>query len=106
MSSTTMIPTPRKLGGIGFLEGDWQERLAIIEKAMREMSLQDDPQAMVKSYSARIRKMMPAGGWMSLSQRGLERPRFRITRSSTWTEAINPWKEKDRLPILDGGLLA
>jgi sigma-B regulation protein RsbU (phosphoserine phosphatase) len=105
MSTLTMRGTPRKLGGVGFLEGDWQERLTIIDKAMREMSQQADPQSMVSSYSSHIRKMMPAGGWMSLSQRGLERPQFRITRSSMWAKAINPWKEKNRLPILEGGLL-
>jgi phosphoserine phosphatase RsbU/P len=48
---------------------------------------------------------MPAGRWMSLSRRGLEPPRYRITRSSTWTQAIDPWKEKNRLPLLEGGLL-
>ena len=101
-----MTATPGKLGGIGFLEGDWQARLAMIDEAMREMSLQDDPQSMVKSYGSRIRKMMPAGGWMSLSRRGLEPPQFRITRSNKWTETINPWKEKERLPMLEGGLLA
>ena len=47
-----------------------------------------------------------AGGrWLSLSRRGLESPRYRITRSSTWTEEVNPWKDKDRLPLLEGGLL-
>ncbi len=72
---------------------------------MREMSQQDDPQAMVRSYGSRIRKLMPAGRWMSISRRGLEAPRYRITRSSTWTEEINPWQQTDRLPLLEGGLL-
>ncbi len=49
--------------------------------------------------------MMGAERFMSLSRRGLEFPRYRITRSSQWTEDINPWTEKDRLPILEGGLL-
>ncbi len=31
--------------------------------------------------------------------------KFRITRYSGWTETINPWKEKERLPVLEGGLL-
>ena len=39
---------------MGFLEGDWQERLALIDKTMREMSLQVDPQAMVRSYGTRM----------------------------------------------------
>jgi sigma-B regulation protein RsbU (phosphoserine phosphatase) len=43
---------------------------------------------------------------MSLSRRGLTRPQFRITRSTTWSEEVNPWQDKDRLPLLEGGLLA
>src|SRR3954454_16453286 len=78
-------------GGVAFLEGDWQERLAFIDKMMREMSQQDDPQSMVRSYGARVRKLMPAGRFLSLSRRGLEPPWYRITRSSTWTEEIDPW---------------
>jgi len=30
---------------------------------------------------------------------------FRITRSSHWTEPVNPWKEIDRQPRFDRGLL-
>ncbi len=89
----------------GLLQGDWRERLAYIDTTMREMSLQEDPQAMVRAYGSRIRKLMPAGRWLSVSRRGLEWPRYRITRSSTWTEEIDPWKQSERLPMLEGGLL-
>jgi sigma-B regulation protein RsbU (phosphoserine phosphatase) len=88
-----------------FGEGDWQHRLAQIAEMMREMSQQDDPQSMVRTYGARVRKLMPNDRWISISRRGLEPPKYRITRSSTWSEQINPWKEKDKLPVLDGGLL-
>ena len=85
--------------------GDWRQRLAIITEMMREMSLQDDPQAMIRTYGARMRTIMPSDRWLSLSRRDLEAPAYRITRSSTWTETINPWKQRDRLPLLRGGLL-
>ncbi|QEH38934.1 Phosphoserine phosphatase RsbU [Aquisphaera giovannonii] len=87
-------------------KGDWQTRLAAITEMMREMSLQEDPQDMVRDYGARVRAMLPGDLWLSLSRRGLEFPRYRITRSSTWSEVIDPWKQKDRLPLLEGGLLA
>jgi sigma-B regulation protein RsbU (phosphoserine phosphatase) len=90
---------------LGFLEGDWSERLAFIDATMRELSLHDDPQEMVRSYGIRVRRLVPAGGFLSLSRRGLDAPRYRITRSSTWSEDINPWTQKDRLPLLEGGLL-
>jgi phosphoserine phosphatase RsbU/P len=90
----------------GLLEGDWEERLATVVATMREMSLQDDPQAVVRSYGARTRQLFPVDGWLSISRRNLEAPWYRISRSSTWTEEIDPWKEKDRLPLLKGGLLS
>ena len=95
----------KRASDLGFLQGDWRERLAYIDSTMREMSLEDNPQAMVRTYGSRIRKLMPAGRWLSVSRRGLEGGRYRITRSSTWTDEVDPWKQKDRLPVLKGGLL-
>jgi phosphoserine phosphatase RsbU/P len=86
--------------------GDWRQRLALIVDTMRELSRQQDPQAMVRAYAERMRQLIPAHRRMSLSRRGLARPQFRITRSTTWAEEVNPWKDKDRLPLLSGGLLA
>jgi sigma-B regulation protein RsbU (phosphoserine phosphatase) len=83
----------------------WQDRLAQIAEMMREMSQQEDPQSMVRTYAGRMRKLTPGERWVSLSRRGLEPPKYRITRSSTWPEQVNPWKEKDKLPVLEGGLL-
>jgi sigma-B regulation protein RsbU (phosphoserine phosphatase) len=85
---------------------DGQERLDAIVAMMREMSLQSDPEAMVRAYGARLRKLLPSDRFIALSRRGLEPPRYRITRSSLWTDPINPWREKHRLPLLEGGLLA
>jgi sigma-B regulation protein RsbU (phosphoserine phosphatase) len=86
--------------------GGWQERLALIVEIMRDMSRQTDPQQVVRSYGERIRQLMPIDRRLSLSRRGLAFPRYRITRSTTWEQDVNPWKEKDRLPLLEGGLLA
>jgi len=35
----------------------------------------------------------------------MEAPKFRVTRSSRWGENIDPWAERARLPVLEGGLL-
>jgi sigma-B regulation protein RsbU (phosphoserine phosphatase) len=85
--------------------GDWKQRLALITEMMREMSLHDEPQEMVRTYGARMRTIMPSDRSVSLSRRGLVAPNYRITRSTTWSEPIDPWKQKDRLPLLQGGLL-
>src|SRR5947207_3214259 len=76
--------------------GDWRKRLGVIVEMMREMSLQTDPQAMVRAYGGRIRQLMPTDRLIALSRRDLEFPKYRITRSSQWKEAINPWTQKDR----------
>ena len=73
--------------------------------AMQEMSRQSDPQAMVRAYGERMRQLAPNHRRISLSRRGLSHPYFRITRSTTWSHEVNPWLEKDRLPLLAGGLL-
>jgi sigma-B regulation protein RsbU (phosphoserine phosphatase) len=106
MRSPTTLATKEAQGETSFLKGDWQERLAYIVDAMRDMSLQTDPQEMVSSYGARVRRLLPVSRWLSISRRGLEEPWYRITRSSTWTETVNPWTEKTRLPLLKGGYLA
>lgn len=98
-----MAQPPQQL--FGPKAGDWRRRLEVIVATMREMSLQSDPQAMVRAYGAQLRKLMPTDHLVSLSRRELDWPRYRITRSSRWKEEINPWLQKDRLPLLEGGLL-
>jgi sigma-B regulation protein RsbU (phosphoserine phosphatase) len=87
-------------------EGDWRKRLDVIVATMREMSSQSDPQAMVRAYGRRMSELIPTDGRLSLSRRGLVYPQYRITRYSGWTEEINPWKSPERLPLLEGGILA
>jgi len=95
---------PRR--GIFDQTAGWQETMAIVVDTMKEMSQQTDPQAMVRAYGKRIRQFLPSDRQLSLSRRDLTRPHVCITRSSTWNEDINPWKERDRLPVLQGGLLS
>lgn len=85
---------------------DARKRLQHVIDTMREMSLQTDPQEMVRSYVRRMQSMLPVDARVALSRRGLASPQVRITRFSGWDDEINPWKEADRLPLLEGGLLA
>ena len=90
-------------GAIG--EGDWRQRLAFIVHTMRDVSRQTDPEEMVRLYSGRMGQVVPSDRLVTLSRRDLAPPLYRITRSSTWTERVNPWKEPQRLPQFDRGLL-
>src|SRR6185369_3711494 len=84
---------------------DWRERTEHIVQTMREMSMKTDPQEVVEAYGERMQNYNGIEATVSLSRRDLEPPWFRITRSHLWTEEVNPWKEKDKLPLLQGGIL-
>jgi sigma-B regulation protein RsbU (phosphoserine phosphatase) len=83
---------------------DWREQMAWVVATMRELSSQSDPQEMRRVYTRRMRSVLPIDASVSLSRRDLAAPAFRITRSTHWEEEINPWKERERLPLVGGGL--
>ncbi len=101
--SASLSTTPKAVFPAG--PADWTQTEFVVEM-VREISLQTDPQAMIKVFRKRAHALYGASGSISLSRRALQWPEFRITRSTTWTEDVNPWKEPQRLPLLSGGLLA
>jgi sigma-B regulation protein RsbU (phosphoserine phosphatase) len=88
-------------------ESSWRPDLQTVVDLMREISRQSDPQAAAQLYGRRLReeKLVISDAYIAVSRRGLERPAYRITRSSLWKRDINPWTEKDLLPVYNSGLL-
>ena len=84
---------------------DWRQRLSFMVKTMRDVSRQTDPEEMVRVYSGRMTQLVPSDRLLTLTRRDLSAPMYRITRSSTWTQRVNPWKDRDRLPHFDRGFL-
>lgn len=85
---------------------DLKRRIAESVELVREVSTQTDPQTMVRRYRERMKTILPRDASISISRRDLTYPYYRITRSSRWKEEVNPWTQKDLLPMLKGGLLA
>lgn len=83
-----------------------QHRLNFVVDTVREISRQTDPQVMVSLFRKRARTLYSGDAFLSLSRRDLAAPYYRITRSTRWPDEINPWKQRDRLPVFRGGLLA
>jgi phosphoserine phosphatase RsbU/P len=83
----------------------WKKRLELIVDMMREMSKERDPQAMVRAYGQRARQLQQTDGVVALSRRDLPFPKYRVTRASIWKEAINPWQDREKLPVFDKGLM-
>lgn len=99
------MPQPT-LANVPFQDADWMAKLDQVVETMREMSTHTDPQEMVRAYGRRVQKFLPTERRISLSRRGLEYPYYRITRYSEWLDNVNPWKDKSKLPLLKGGLIA
>ena len=99
-------PLPSEAHPVELRKLPWGQRLAFVIETMRDLSKQTDPEAMVRQYGKRMRQVMPSDANLSLSRRGLKEPWYRITRSSRFTEQVNPWKQPDRLPVFEGGLLS
>src|SRR5688572_24913362 len=89
-----------------FVNDGWRRRLAVVLETVRAISRQSDPQQMLAAYASRVRQIIPMDRTISLSRRDLKHPQYRITRSDLWKEPVDPWKQRDRLPLLKGGLLA
>lgn len=85
---------------------DGNERLEIILETMREISRLTDPQTVVRAYASRMERVVRRDRLVTLSRRGHEYPEVRVTRDSASAEEINPWTQRERLPVLRGGLLA
>ncbi|MBO0699843.1 MAG: SpoIIE family protein phosphatase [Zavarzinella sp.] len=81
-------------------------RVELTLDVMRELSRATDPQAMYQVYSRRMRDIFPISRQVSLSRRGLQAPRLRITRFNLWEEPLNPWTDAERLPVLESGLFS
>jgi sigma-B regulation protein RsbU (phosphoserine phosphatase) len=80
-------------------------RLQRLEALVKEMSVQEDPDRLIRAFNRHSDMIIHRDAWVSVSRRDLETPWYRITRSWLWKEVINPWTEAHRLPLLDRGLL-
>ena len=83
----------------------WQEELAIVDRTMKAISGVTDPEELVTVYWENIGDLVSIENYVSLSRRGVEPPDYLVTRSSRFTEELNPWTQRQRLPRLRGGLL-
>ena len=83
----------------------WQEELEIIDRTMKAISSISDPAQLVKVYWSGIGELIAMGDYVALSRRNVKPPFYLVTRSSRFTEQLNPWTQRERLPLLSGGIL-
>src|SRR4051812_5346124 len=100
-----MNEAPIQRAAESFFSKHWEKRLDFIVDLMRRLSAEKDPQKVVELYGSRMKAIIGYDMSMSLSRRDLVEPNVRITRTSIWEDNVNPWKDKNRLPIVSGGIL-
>src|SRR3954451_21836020 len=83
----------------------WEYELEVVDRTMKTISGMTDPEELVDTYWTNIGELIPVHDYMSLSRRNVTPPNYLITRSSRFTEHPNPWTQRDRLPMLSGGLI-
>ncbi len=85
---------------------DWKQRVAHVTETMRRVSMHVDPQEMVREYTVRMAEVLHYDRILSLSRRGVAPPKFLLARDTVRGQvAPEPWTHRERLPVLEGGLL-
>lgn len=72
---------------------------------MRKTSSITDPEELVNVYWDGVDGLLPINDYISVSRRNIAPPEYLITRSSRFTEDINPWTQRNRLPRCSGGIM-
>ncbi len=81
-------------------------RLPAVLQMMRDLSRQTEPGDAVRVYASHVGPILNADARVSLSRRGMEKPKVIVTQSPAFGRVVDPWRERDALPTLEGGLLA
>ncbi len=71
----------------------------------RDLSRMNDAEELINSYRKRARFVVPSDHVLSLSARNVPPGQVLITRSTRWTEPINPWTQRELLPVIATGVL-
>ena len=80
-------------------------RLAVSVELMRELSRYADPDELYQVFSTRMNQLYPTTRQLTVSRRGLDRPKFRVHRFNLWKDSVNPHREPEKLPVYTGGLI-
>lgn len=88
-------------------------RIAILLEMLEEVSRATEPEQATQAYAARIGKLRPVDGLVSVSVRNLPPGKYKITRRGRSMEpggaikhrVVDPWKNWDRLVLHEGGFL-
>ena len=97
-------------GGSFCINTSVNERIDIMMDMVRELSRADDQKQVLSAFAEGFRRLNGPEGYISLSTRGLEAGRYKITRLLTDLDAQDitsddPWRDWGTIPEHEGGFL-
>ena len=102
--------SPGAAASIRSVNTDGNPRIPILLEMVAALSRAGEPQEVLEAFSTGIQKLEDRPGYVSLSTRGLEEGRYRITRLITEDFAGklpdgDPWRDGAALPVHESGFL-
>ena len=80
-------------------------RLERLDALVRELSVQEDPEQLIRVFDRQADMVIPRDGLVTLTRRDLEPPQYRVTRSWRWKEKVSFPIDGQQVPAQSGGLL-
>jgi sigma-B regulation protein RsbU (phosphoserine phosphatase) len=72
---------------------------------VRDLSAANTPRDFVKTFGEHVGEVIERDRMIVLSRHNVPEGHYLITRNSDWEDAPDPWSERDKLPLLKGGIL-
>jgi len=82
-----------------------EDRMRFVLNTVRDLSAANTPRDFVKTFGEHVGEVIERDRMIVLSRHGVPEGHYLITRNSDWEDAPDPWSERDKLPLLKGGIL-
>ncbi len=96
---------PATPGGSWNLNQGAMTHLQRLDALVKELSHHSDPDRLVRAFVRKSNLFHEHEALLTLDNRDLQPPAYRLTRSWLWSENVNPYTQPNRLPIFETGLL-
>ncbi len=84
---------------------DPKDQMRFVLDTVRDLSAATTPRDFVKTFGDHVGEIISRDRMIVLSRNDVPDGYYLVTRNSDWEDAPDPWSERDKLPLLKGGIL-
>lgn len=81
------------------------DQMRFVLNTVRDLSATSTPRDFVRTFGDHVGEIIARDRMLVLSRHGVPEGHYLVTRNSDWENAPDPWSERDKLPLLKGGIL-